>query len=96
MKYRGRVKVTGKRQITLPAEMCRDLGIVRGDELEIERVEGGIWIKPTVPAPGNQDWRDDPIWKLCGIGSSKEPGDVGADHDRWIADEAYGTKNPGE
>ncbi|MBM3270050.1 MAG: AbrB/MazE/SpoVT family DNA-binding domain-containing protein, partial [Candidatus Sericytochromatia bacterium] len=34
MKYRGRVKVTGKRQITLPAEICRDLGIVRGDELE--------------------------------------------------------------
>jgi AbrB family looped-hinge helix DNA binding protein len=87
MKYRGRVKVTGKRQITLPAEMCRDLGIVRGDELEIERVEGGLWIKPAMAAPA-PDWRDDPIWKLCGAFSSKEPGDVATHFHDWAADAA--------
>lgn len=57
--------------LTLPAEMCRDLGIVRGDDLEIERVEGGLWIKPAMAAAA-PDWRDDPIWKLCGAFASKE------------------------
>jgi len=88
MKYKGKVKVTGTRQITLPAEMCRDLGIGRGDILEVERVEGGLWIRPALAegAPAEQD----PMWGLIGAFEGPAEGDPGADHDRWIAEAKLG------
>lgn len=41
------IKLTSKRQATFPVELCEDLGLGPGDELElIPRVEGGerVWI----------------------------------------------------
>jgi AbrB family looped-hinge helix DNA binding protein len=41
------VKLTSKRQVTFPVEVCDDLGLEPGDELElIPRVDGGerFWI----------------------------------------------------
>ncbi len=90
MKYAGKIKVTGKRQVTLPAEMCRDLGIEEGDYLQVEKEDGAIRIRPigrlkTVSL-------DDPFFALMGKYESTEPGDAGRDHDRWIADEAAGDR----
>ncbi len=86
MKYIGKIKVTGKRQITLPAEMCRDLGISEGDYLEVSREEGDIRLRPV--RSFKEVAPDDPFFELVGKYSSAEPGDAGTDHDRWIADEA--------
>lgn len=33
----GQMKVTSKRQATLPAALCRDLGIEPGDTIQVER-----------------------------------------------------------
>ena len=41
------VRLTSKRQVTFPAEVCENLGIKPGDELElIPRTEGGerFWV----------------------------------------------------
>jgi bifunctional DNA-binding transcriptional regulator/antitoxin component of YhaV-PrlF toxin-antitoxin module len=41
------VKLTSKRQATFPAELCEEMGLIPGDELElIPRAEGGerYWI----------------------------------------------------
>ena len=51
------IKVTSKRQATLPVEVCEELGIGPGDKLQLEpRTEDGerIWI---LRAPGrNWSW----------------------------------------
>jgi bifunctional DNA-binding transcriptional regulator/antitoxin component of YhaV-PrlF toxin-antitoxin module len=44
---RRRVKLTSKRQATLPAALCRELGVGPGDQLELERcvVDGApAWV----------------------------------------------------
>ncbi len=49
------VKITSKRQATLPLDLCEDLGVGPGDHLHLEaRVEDGetIWV---LRAPGH-DW----------------------------------------
>ncbi len=41
------IKLTSKRQATLPRELCDSLGLAPGDELElVPRIEGGekVWI----------------------------------------------------
>lgn len=46
------IKLTAKRQATLPAEVCRDLGVASGDSLEIlalRHKEETVWVlKPLV------------------------------------------------
>lgn len=86
MKYTGRIKVTGKRQITLPAEMCRELEIGEGSILEIERVEGELRLRPQRTFRAFTS--DDPILDLVGAYESTEILDSGKDHDKWIAQEA--------
>lgn len=86
MKYLGRIKVTGKRQITLPAEMCRDLGIEQGNILEIECVGGELRLRPQ--RTSRPFASDDPIFGLIGAFETPEVTDSGKDHDQWIADEA--------
>ena len=48
------IKVTTKRQATLSAEFCRELGIKPGDEINVERrLMGGerVWIlQPATPS----------------------------------------------
>ena len=50
----SRIKITAKRQATLPSDLCDDLGVGPGDELEVvQRVEGGhrLWILKPVGRP---------------------------------------------
>jgi AbrB family looped-hinge helix DNA binding protein len=44
-----RAKVTGRHAITLPAELCRKLGIEVGDSVELEIKGGKAEIRPAVP-----------------------------------------------
>jgi len=47
LKTMATIKITSKRQATLPAELCRDIGIGPGDELVVEQkiVKGElVWI----------------------------------------------------
>jgi AbrB family looped-hinge helix DNA binding protein len=43
---RGRVKVSSKNQIAVPAEVRRELGIERGDHLIVEDRDGFVVLKP--------------------------------------------------
>lgn len=50
------VRVGGKRQITLPQEAARRLGIGSGDELEARILEDRIELRPMVSVPKAQAW----------------------------------------
>lgn len=80
-----RITVTSKRQITLPVEVCRDLGIGKGDQLEIVQVDDEIRLKPVprfAPLTKNSS-----LFRFVGV--SEGPGGPGArHHDRVLADEA--------
>jgi AbrB family looped-hinge helix DNA binding protein len=41
-----RAKVTGRHAITLPAELCRRLGIEVGDSVELEVRDGAVELRP--------------------------------------------------
>ncbi len=45
----SRVKVTSKRQITLPVAVCKAMGLEQGDELEVLPAQSGILLRR---APG--------------------------------------------
>ena len=41
------IRLTSKRQVTFPVQLCRELGIQPGDELVLERKEigeGDVWV----------------------------------------------------
>lgn len=43
----ARVTITSKRQATLPAELCEELGVQAGDQLSVERrriAGGSAWV----------------------------------------------------
>jgi AbrB family looped-hinge helix DNA binding protein len=42
-----RAKVTGRHAITLPAELCRQLGIEVGDSVDLEVRGGKVELRPT-------------------------------------------------
>lgn len=44
-----RAKVTGRHAITLPAELCRQLGIEVGDSVELEIKDGAVELRPSSP-----------------------------------------------
>ena len=46
-----RAKVTGRHAITLPAELCRELGVEVGDSVEFEVKEDGTRVRRVAPAP---------------------------------------------
>lgn len=46
-----RAKVTGRHAITLPAELCRQLGIEVGDSVEFELKDGVAEIRPAPKVP---------------------------------------------
>ena len=46
-----RAKVTGRHAITLPAELCRQLGIEVGDFVQIELGEGAAVLSPVEDVP---------------------------------------------
>ena len=41
-----RASIRGRRQITLPTDLCRELGIGIGDSLELEVVDGYLRVTP--------------------------------------------------
>ena len=53
----GTIKLTSKRQVTFPAEVCKNLGIEPGDELEL------------IPAVGKDGER---VWQLKKAGQTPE------------------------
>lgn len=46
-----RAKVTGRHAITLPAELCRQLGIEVGDSVELELRDGKVELRVSQPVP---------------------------------------------
>jgi AbrB family looped-hinge helix DNA binding protein len=63
------IKVGRAAQITLPAEIRRQLEIVEGDYLKIEVVDGGVLLKPITKAERKKAWAeirriiDEPKWR---------------------------------
>jgi AbrB family looped-hinge helix DNA binding protein len=63
------VRVGRAAQITLPAEIRKQLEIAEGDYLEIEVVDGGVLLKPTSEAERKKAWDeirriiDTPKWR---------------------------------
>lgn len=52
------IRLTSKRQATLPVQLCRELGLQPGDELIVERQkndEGDVWILKLKPQH-SQTW----------------------------------------
>lgn len=51
------IKLTSKRQATLPVELCREMGIKPGDELKVEkRLVGRERVWTLRPASNSLDW----------------------------------------
>jgi len=51
------IKITAKRQATLPVELCREMGVKPGDEIAVEKklVDGQrVWT--LVPKASSFDW----------------------------------------
>jgi len=83
----SRVKVTGKRQITLPIAVCQALGIERGDELEIEPEARGILLRRRPGFPPLSEGSS--LFKH--LGAATGPGGPGAeDHHHLLGEEAAG------
>lgn len=58
-----RIRVGGKRQITLPQDAARRLGIEAGDELEARILDDRIELRPMVSIPKDQAWFWTPEWQ---------------------------------
>jgi AbrB family looped-hinge helix DNA binding protein len=81
------IKLTSKRQATLPKEVCDQLGVGEGDQIELEpRVIGGetVWVL----RPKSVDWS----W----IGSVKVPANASHDIDDIRASVAKGRRRDEE
>lgn len=80
---RAHVTVTSTRQITLPAELCRELHIAEGDQLEVERAGDAIRIRKVARMTPLTE--ESFLFRL--LGSAAGPGGSGArDHDRILAE----------
>lgn len=45
------IEMRGRSQITIPAEMVKNLGIKEGDQFEVIEKDGGIFLCPVVVYP---------------------------------------------
>lgn len=71
------IRITAKRQATLPKDLCEDMGVGPGDDLQVQRrvIDGQeVWVL----AAGRPDWS----WVGCA-----RPFAAGKEHD-WAAVEA--------
>ncbi len=75
-----RVTVSSKRQITLPAEIVRKLGIEAGDKLAVELIGDRI-----IAIPEPESWVDYFAGSMKGV-----YGDTKAEIDRYVAEERAG------
>jgi len=48
------IEVRGRSQITIPAEMVKNLGIKEGNRFEVIEKDGGIFLCPVVVYPKNE------------------------------------------
>ncbi len=80
-----RVKMTSKRQITLPALVCRALGIDKGDELEVSIERGELRLRPVPRFPTLR--ADSILFRTLGVAEGRGPW-TAEEHDRILADEA--------
>ena len=73
------VKITSKRQVTLPANVLREMGVGPGDRLELTKARGGYILKPK---------RID-LSKLGGLRDKRKP-ETPSFNIREFRDERYG------
>lgn len=57
------VKVSSKRQITLPHSLTKELGIKEGDRLEVAREGDRLVIKPVLVIDKSDAWFHTPEWQ---------------------------------
>jgi AbrB family looped-hinge helix DNA binding protein len=55
--------VRSKGQITIPADVRREVHLEEGDPVEVEVVEGGILLKPRKVIDATQAWFWTPEWQ---------------------------------
>ncbi|MBL8149576.1 MAG: AbrB/MazE/SpoVT family DNA-binding domain-containing protein [Blastocatellia bacterium] len=80
------LKVKRWAQITLPAEIRRELKLSEGDYLEVERVEGGVLLKPVHIEQLEQDTLSLEEWEKLQADIA-EGATVWAERDKEIAEE---------
>ena len=49
-------RIGTKRQITLPQKALQELGLQPGDHVKIQVQDGGLYLVPHKPEPGDQAW----------------------------------------
>lgn len=81
----AKTTITGKRQITLPAEVCRALGLRQGDSLTVEVVGDEIRMKRDESPVFRPLRRDNPLFSVIGIGHG--PRDLAENHDKYLAED---------
>jgi antitoxin MazE len=59
----ARVKLSARRQITLPAEITKRLGLKAGEELELVESEKAIVLVPRKHIPKDQRWYYTDEWQ---------------------------------
>jgi len=75
------VKVTAKRQLTLPVDICERLGVQKGDEFQIEFKDGEIHLRPLNMKRFKPFNRQNPIFDLIGV--VEGPPDLSINHDKY-------------
>jgi AbrB family looped-hinge helix DNA binding protein len=59
----ARVKLSARRQITIPAETAKRLGLKAGEELELVESEKAILLVPRKHIPKDQQWYYTDEWQ---------------------------------
>ncbi len=80
----AKTTITGKRQITLPADVCRTLGLRQGDRLAVEVVGDEIHLKREEPLVLRPLRRDSSLLKFIGV--AEGPADLAENHDKYLAE----------
>jgi AbrB family looped-hinge helix DNA binding protein len=90
-RHKERIAVTSKRQITLPASICRELGIDRGDSLEIGRKGREIRLRlvPRFPPLTSRS----SLFRMLGRGAGRS-GPGARAHDQILAAESARRRGP--
>lgn len=81
----AKITITGKRQITLPADVCRTLGFHQGDRLTVQVVGDEIRIRRDEPVVLRPLRKDSSLLKFIGVASG--PPDLAENHDKYLAEE---------
>ena len=59
------IKMTSKRQISLPVAVCRQLNITEGAHFRVKILDGGIFLVPVVVIYRSQAWFWTPEWQAA-------------------------------